>query len=502
MACEQEQVTVATLTAQLHDLLIGLSHTTRGGARLQLQLDIKELNGELKVAKAALARCLAIPPVIVAAPANILEIQVVNPAPPDQSAADWAARVVGSSDTFLSKTGPVFEWTQVLDPGNEYDDDTVGAAGWVIMPGQSGGDLEFAHPWGNDFEFSLALDPAYKTLLAPGNGVDVREAARARQLGVPDALLGVEVDGGLVPGDILGSIREGDRVAMFGRWIVDTGHFHPAPSPGAPVPGFRTEIHPPLLMATANVHKSTRPDGIGLTRAVFTSRPFLVGQTYTTNRDTIYQDGVDDDGALFAHLTSEIGKVTTIVRSSGVEAHPKIKTNPFRGAHLFHFIVRPPPPPVQSAIMVTVPPVLSISFNFTVRTGCVVQVSSDGHVVNVFISMNGTAYKPPQLPPRTEINISTQQLIKQNTDVAGAIADLPWITKLAGLLGSLDGVTTDTYPNQNNLVLRTSGAVLNASALGIHPGLGMMTIDSQPYPVTGWLEVEWVKSSQGFNATA
>ena len=42
-----------------------------------------------------------------------------------------------------------------------------------------------------------------------------------------------------------GLARAGCRVAVLGRWILDNGH--------AVDEQFRTEIHPPLLMASANV---------------------------------------------------------------------------------------------------------------------------------------------------------------------------------------------------------------------------------------------------------
>ena len=77
--------------------------------------------------------------------------------------------------------------------------------------------------------------------------------------GIP-SLLGVEIDAGLVPAQFAdfkrGGVEPGDRVAVFGRWIVDCGHQLPIKDengqdrhPG--IKAFRTEIHPPLLMAAA-----------------------------------------------------------------------------------------------------------------------------------------------------------------------------------------------------------------------------------------------------------
>jgi hypothetical protein len=56
--------------------------------------------------------------------------------------------------------------------------------------------------------------------------------------------LGMEIDHDLIPESYLP--RDGDRVAVFGRWIVDCGHGDNDQG----VSGFHTEIHPPLLVAS------------------------------------------------------------------------------------------------------------------------------------------------------------------------------------------------------------------------------------------------------------
>jgi hypothetical protein len=60
-------------------------------------------------------------------------------------------------------------------------------------------------------------------------------------------VLGVEIDQDLVSQEFREWLTEGDRVAVFGRWIVDCGH-----------DDFHAEIHPPLLMVAAKPIHSGR----------------------------------------------------------------------------------------------------------------------------------------------------------------------------------------------------------------------------------------------------
>jgi hypothetical protein len=60
------------------------------------------------------------------------------------------------------------------------------------------------------------------------------------------------------------------------------------------------------------------------------------------------------------------------------------------------------------------------------------------------------------------------------------------------------GVQGDMYDPQNNKVdlLASAGAVQNAPANTSPPAPELVSVnDSQPYPITGWLEAKWVASS-------
>jgi hypothetical protein len=233
----------------------------------------------------------------------------------------------------------------VLAPSEEYDQTTlVGATGWMLNPHYSGKDFPFTHPFLDssaprpsnlppifDWEFRLALDREpnnprmdYQFLLAQGNrtaalpgGRDrplVDEAINSLKLDVPSGLLGVEMDGGLVPHGFKTGAKTGDRIAVFGRWIVDTGHQVPEPSGQ-----FKSEIHPPLLMARASIEAIA--SGQPGTRVLFTSRPYLVGQRFAEKAEQIYKDAAGDDSPVSAHLAKEFGRAATL-QSDRFQTHP------------------------------------------------------------------------------------------------------------------------------------------------------------------------------------
>jgi hypothetical protein len=474
------------------------------------------------------------PPLV--APQRILDIQDgVNQGSAAQVKAARDA-FVSARDTLLSSIrgtgtdapltfpeGVPVEWKQPLAPDTEYDEDSVAATGWVVHPRNVDVDFPFSHPFGVDWEFSLSLDGTsadgsgpFDFLLSPGNkgptppdptderstdeGYGVKEAwptASDLQLPFPLGLLGVEMDGGNLPAGFTSFVlaNTGCRMAVYGRWIVDCGHAQ-----------HRCEVHPPLVMAAAATPTA------GTTRALFTSRPFLVGETYTTDQTTVYDDDKSDDGTFYAHLTNEIEKVG--LGSTMVEAHPKIKSYPFYGVHLAHFLIRPPAA-AKRVGAVTALQHLEVSFNFTIRSGCAVEVtSSAADTVDVYIVMNQAGYKPPQLPANPQKTVSIAELEKDDPGAtseistaehdAEAVAGVEGLL-LGGLLGAAlgaaagdliasRGIKTDAYASLTQAVDidSTQGAVSNVAAASIPPNQGITLNDNQPFPVYGWLEVKWV----------
>ena len=476
--------------------------------------------------------------VLVLAPANTLEIQ--NPMTADeiaqaQTALQTLLAKIGNGNTF--PIDQASEWIQPLSPDTEYDDTIVGTTGWAVNPRPVTGDFPFSHPFLNstdvsnppnqwDFEFSLAMDrPAanpteFDYLLSLGNKAPttnpdptderVKDEGIATRAGLnfPFGLLGVEMNSSHVPTDFITNFHSLDRVALFGRWIVDTGHALATQS-GAQVQ--RTEIHPPLLMVAAS---TTDAD---TTRAMFTSRPFLIGDTYTTDESKIYVDGASDDGTFLIHMAKELAKVNATIlgiptESLQVEAHPKVKSFPFRGLHLMHIMVRPP---ALNLKFVNLPHHLQVSYKFTVRSSCAVEViSSAPDTVDIYVVMNQAGYKPPPLPANNYRNWSRDELAALNPEggegylgadilsgVVQAVTGGPIAVATVELILHR-GIKSDQYASLNDAVkLLDQSGMATGTVPGTIPQTGVVNNDNQPYPVFGWLEAKWVTNTVVSNPT-
>jgi hypothetical protein len=441
---------------------------------------------------------------ILAAPANILTLSnFINPSP--SSGDDWAN---SGGDTYPSDKS--LEWEQVQNSENEYDETPIGVSGWVVKPEESGADVPFSHPFGFDWEFGIAVDEGFEGFISPANVHKEEEddnpnengIALADQLGLtkPEGLLGLEWEKDLLPRSYRGQVNHGDRVAVLGRWILDNGH---------DVDGeFRSEIHPPLLLASANVVQPV--DGsVPRTRALFISRPYLSGQTYTNNLDTRYRDLVDDDGPLLSphfssHAFNQLIDVLTL-QSTQIAMHSKIKERPFRGSHGATFTVRPPEPrPSRDAQLL-------VSYRFNVRVPCQVRLQpaqiGDGVDVRIELverSLDGIEYQAPALPVSRSENYSTDQLNLLSPGSGDSIAlgegliDFASAIFISGIYALYlraifdDGIETDVFDPQPQFdILDPNGGVTDVPARQLVPGAGIIEGDSLTYPVTGWIEVYW-----------
>lgn len=175
-----------------------------------------------------------------------------------------------------------------------------------------------------------------------------------------------------------------------------------------------------------------------MTRLLVTSRPYLVGQRFTTDTGTVYDDSVADDGPFVPHMVSEVVKVHETllgipISSIQVEAHPKIKSNPFLGAYEFHLFVKPPAP---SPVVGHGP--LAVAFQFVVRQGCTVTVkAAPDDTVELVITMDSENYAPPALPARTERTWSREELGKLDPNAAdGYLKAEEWGFVLHAALGT------------------------------------------------------------------
>jgi hypothetical protein len=514
-------------------------------------------------------------------PERILEIQYTNPE--HQSVTAPIAQIIsfgreGPPHELIGGSFPSWdaqqEWKQVLPTdltntaAHEADyegPNLVGASGWVLNPECSGADVPFSHPFGLDWEFMLALDqPAadterYTFLLTRGNqscedGDYKKAVQQATTLTDPQgpiiiptgpdglpSLLGIEIDGGLVPQQFIESVVAGDRIAAFGRWIVDCGHQLPitecgdGDNPNKVVsgadPAFKTEIHPPLLMAAARVTTGSIASGTGggpqgtpgwllgpeATRVLFCSRPYLVGQRFTIDTNTIWDDSAPDDGSFMPHLLKEFAKVNTIIlgipiESVQVEMHPKIKSQPFSGVYSTHFVLRSPLVFAHHHGTPVPPARIVVSYQFTVRSGCRVQVTSSApDSVDVVITLDSNGLLPAPRPHRRERVWDKDELDKFNPTAKSVYTGAEFLSAAlqefvntgiintgTGLIDAAEatvilgrGIKTDQYEIddlRNVNILDTSHAV-TAPGDNIPAEQGVVLNDDQPFPVYGWLEI-------------
>jgi hypothetical protein len=175
-----------------------------------------------------------------------------------------------------------------------------------------------------------------------------------------------------------------------------------------------------------------------MTRLLVTSRPYLVGQRFTTDTGTVYDDSAADDGAFVPHMVSEVVKVHETLlgiptSSIQVEAHPKIKSNPFLGSYEFHLFVKPPAP---SPVVGHGP--LAVAFQFVVRQGCTITIKAvPDDTVELVITMDSENYAPHALPARTERTWSREELGKLDPDAAdGYLKAEEWGFALHAALGT------------------------------------------------------------------
>jgi len=391
---------------------------------------------------------------------------------------DWAdINIIPETRVFSSPDYSKNEWTQLLNQDEDYEVDAVGLSGRSIIydidgqNGQSGGDVPFTHPFGPDWEFYIAPDAGYQNLAAPPAprpythkeyAQSVIEAKRDFGLDVVNTL-GVEMEQDLIPSQY--RAQHGDRVAVWGRWIVDTGH-----------PDFHTEIHPPLLLVAG---RATSPDE---TTTTVIGRPYLVGQRWP------------GDLGMIDHLLQEADKIP--FRSLRAEAHPTIMAKAFTGLHVMSYTVRPPSPrrAVTGAIAAEPADRLMARFHFTVRTGVVVQVINSGDAVTVTIAMNGNLNQRAPLPPRHDVTIGRQELNRMDPR-AGELylgKEIRSGIETAGIGAKLleRGVLTDRYdaPSAHSVHDSEITYVQVDSLSGNTP---FSVDDSQPFPIYGQLTLKW-----------
>ena len=445
-------------------------------------------------------------------PADILTTNYTNPTMPPWVLSDphyWNKHLTdGRTLQDWSAFGPnVFEWSPVYDRGLEfeceggYENPLVGLTGWAY-PSQnqdslSTGDVWFTHPWWYDWEYYIAPDPQYENLLAPdfaNTGIDTSKSpgdsgyvsepdlaaatteAQKEGLGAPFGVLGVEIDQFLVPDWFRQTVQPLDqprtRIATFGRWIVDSGH-----------PDFHTEIHPPLLTATANVLPP--PQGVWgaseRTHVEIMSRPFTVSQKFS-------------EGNFIDHLVAEAEKVEEAIlwipRSTRMEAHPHVYTVPYSGCPLIQLFVKPPTPRSRDAIPEQT---LTVKFHFTTRTNvAAVAYDASDDTVGIIIVLGPAT--PAGLPTKHDYNVSWDDVENYLGEgwLVALLTELDVVYDPAAIWILRRGVKTDQYDPpiaaSDKDTVNVAGPLPLSQLTG---AMGYAVDDTQPFPVYGCMDVYW-----------
>ncbi len=360
--------------------------------------------------------------------------------------SDWAKTRCGGV-TFPAAGVANWQWTPaVAGPGQDYGDDGTVVSGRAVAPAMSDSDNPLVHPFGFDFEWYVAPDPQDAYLLAPGNA---------------NRMLGIEIDGGLMPAAY--RVHENDRVAIAGRWIVDCGHSD-----------FHTEIHPPLIVAAARA----LPQGAVI--MTVTSRPWLIGQNYP-------------EGDFVAHLRRELMRLldipfTQYCCSSQVEVRPPLLP-PFDAPAAYDYLLAIPMHEPQAVIR----------YHFAVRPGVRVELyRPKPDLLAAHIALDPVTFVSASPPPRHDVTYTPADLEKHDED--GRVkAGFEEAQRRLGIAfwarHSLDkGIASDRYGHvvAPFAPCDPGGAELALSSLRVSQRISVppeWTRDDQPFPVIGWIEI-------------
>jgi hypothetical protein len=408
-------------------------------------------------------------------PPRILET-TQTPTVIDRSDPDWAGAICGGKTAF-TPGGARYEWTPVIPGFGQYGSDEA-VTGWALGAHRSGADVPFTHPFGKvDFGYYLLPDPQFDDLLAPRNrefGDDDVERNQAKTdadgfvagQGLPavTGLLGVEQDIDLIPEQFRPREKTIERVAVFGRWIIDCGHDN-----------WHSEIHPPLLTAVA------RPDaGANLTHVTLVARPYLVDQEFENG-------GILDELAHdLALVNSPLPFIPFIDRVSAQASF----LPPTHGLQVVSFQIRPPTPPPSPQHR------LHFRMHVTARPGVIVQPFwVDDETIGV-IGLFTDALTLLPVTGTHDWDVSGSELTALHKDagmawnamvvqIGGGMGDF---IKAAVLAQGLRAILYDTAPPPD----LTQAPVTEGWAGGSSWGQNPVRIDAnQPYPLIGWMEVQW-----------
>jgi len=185
-----------------------------------------------------------------------------------------------------------------------------------------------------------------------------------------------------------------------------------------------------------------------------------------------------------------------IVETIGdVQAFPPVFATPFQGTHIVVFTIRPPVPAQQTTTArgptaSTVPGVqLKCSYHFTVNGSCGLQVSpspAEPNCVHVILALNSVGYPTLPEPPHQFDNYSIQGLLNQ----APAGVHLSWLKEVWLKVKGDVGVRRFAAPHMSQT--QDSVNVVPFTPLTALPRSSKATDPTQPFPVYGWVKLQWV----------
>lgn len=391
--------------------------------------------------------------------------------------------------------------------------DSDAASGYAVIPHVSGGENPFTHPFmGNhDFDFTLSLDQQFEA--GPTNLAGMGNSA---QYGWSN-MIGVEIDSDLLPTGF--EPRDGDRVAVYGRWIVDAGH-----------PNFHTEIHPYLLLGVASARENS--GGVqsrqAWTRFTLASRPYMTSQLYPKTAslgsglitDPRYGESLLDYVHDMLYSAPKQLRLGPTVWGDPSNNAAQSTANNVVGDHVVGFLVSPPVLPAPGP-----DDLLMMTTQFHARAGSAVALhpvmDGTGRAVAVWVvvelhgptTANGTA-GPDELaaiqpPPLNWITVSVDQLLKdwgqELSTFKTVMAELLWgpvafyrYDPLPGPDMFLDDLTGTGLKNIRVDSLASLGSgVPGAVGVPIGGHYGVKMDQTMPWPVYGWLDLYWSTSPVG-----
>src|SRR5215471_4357946 len=466
--------------------------------------------------------------------------------------------------------------------------------GTCVAKGRSRDDLPMTHPFGFDYDAQIAPDPDYVSLLSSGNvesthvdlqkdgsgriavdtfdaevypflhatagitlgwcsndfkqrctvdnAADVCGEGRCEGLVAGFGLkaddlhgtLGLETDHDLLPESY--QPQDGDRAAIFGRWIVDCGHGNTNQ-----VAGFHTEIHPPLLIATG---RSIGAGAFGAlcsddqTCSSLIGRPFLVSQNFGDGPfvkhivheveklgcsaiiGPFLQGVIAVEGVLAGLPDCSLGSDPFCVCNDGIicslcelgscgnlnddpplgvpcttqlEERPNIGGPPFTGKQDMLYFLQPANGRQNPGDRMVA------KWHVTARNGVTVALSGAGDAgLVVHVIMHQDAYNPPAPPPKQDWTVHSGELnpdfsIKWFGEFLGAVALNAPVQ--AAIINR--GLFTDRYQAPQVPTNEGSPTVSFADQLNGATQAAQDIDDGQAFPVSGRINVGWFRCNPG-----